>query len=281
MLDAAWKWLPKTAIFLNAQQGYIFYLNEAEATANNKASSYPAAWSRPGLRGLLTEKTSAMLALGYTNGFYARQRLDRRVLGQHLRRPVVHAASDDAQPHRRRLPARLSERGRSRRSRTTRPSTRRTSSRSRAGWRWTFRAATRTGTTGASSSTRCRWRPVGRTTSSRWARRSTTSSATGSTPVSAIRCSRTAATSRSVRIPEAADVCPARPDVLRLRRCMLGAVLRATWRCLALVCVGARVRGRLHHAAAALDRRRRGRARPKTASASTTRSTFACTARPS
>ena len=41
MLDAAWKWLPKTAIFVNAQQGYIFYLNEAEADANNKASSFP------------------------------------------------------------------------------------------------------------------------------------------------------------------------------------------------------------------------------------------------
>ena len=41
MLDAAWKWLPKTAIFLNAQQGFIFYLNEAEATANNKESSFP------------------------------------------------------------------------------------------------------------------------------------------------------------------------------------------------------------------------------------------------
>ena len=32
MLDAAWKWLPKTAIFVNAQQGYIFYLNEAQAS---------------------------------------------------------------------------------------------------------------------------------------------------------------------------------------------------------------------------------------------------------
>ena len=41
MLDAAWKWLPKTAIFVNVQQGYVFYLNEAEADANNKTSSFP------------------------------------------------------------------------------------------------------------------------------------------------------------------------------------------------------------------------------------------------
>jgi hypothetical protein len=70
MLDAAWKWLPKTALFFNAQQGYIFYLNDAEATANNKTSSFPLQLT-VGLRGLLTEKTSALLQLGYTNGFYS------------------------------------------------------------------------------------------------------------------------------------------------------------------------------------------------------------------
>jgi len=69
MLDGAWKWLPKTAVFVNAQQGYIFYLNEAQATANGKESSYPLLVTA-GLRGLLTEKTSATVALGYTNGFY-------------------------------------------------------------------------------------------------------------------------------------------------------------------------------------------------------------------
>lgn len=70
MLDGAWKWLPKTAIFLNAQQGYIFYLNDAEATANNKHSSFPLRVTA-GLRGLLTERTSAVLSLGYNNGFYS------------------------------------------------------------------------------------------------------------------------------------------------------------------------------------------------------------------
>ncbi|HEY7270400.1 MAG TPA: hypothetical protein VH951_11280, partial [Dehalococcoidia bacterium] len=70
MLDAAWKWLPKTAVFVNVQQGYVFYLNDAEAQLNNKHSSFPLT-ATAGLRGLLTEKTSAILQLGYMNGFYS------------------------------------------------------------------------------------------------------------------------------------------------------------------------------------------------------------------
>ena len=58
MLDAAWKWLPKTAIFVNAQQGYIFYLNQAQAAPATRTHRFRC-WSPPGLRGLLTEKTSA------------------------------------------------------------------------------------------------------------------------------------------------------------------------------------------------------------------------------
>jgi hypothetical protein len=74
MLDIAWKWLPKTAVFVNAQQGYIFYLNNDLSTmtmgAKQKVSSYPLVASA-GLRGLLTEKTAAVLTVGYTNGFYS------------------------------------------------------------------------------------------------------------------------------------------------------------------------------------------------------------------
>jgi hypothetical protein len=70
MLDGAWKWLPKTAIFANVQQGYVFYLNDTLATANGKVSSYPLR-ATVGLRGLLTSRTSAVLSLGYTNGFYS------------------------------------------------------------------------------------------------------------------------------------------------------------------------------------------------------------------
>ncbi len=75
MLDVAWKWLPKTAVFFNAQQGYVFYLND-NAIANPttgqgeaKSSSFPL-FVTVGLRGLLTEKTSAVFSVGYLNAFY-------------------------------------------------------------------------------------------------------------------------------------------------------------------------------------------------------------------
>jgi hypothetical protein len=64
-LDVAWKWLPKTAVFLDVQQGYVDYLD----TTATKFSSYPLRITT-GLRGLLTSKTSAVLSLGYVNGFY-------------------------------------------------------------------------------------------------------------------------------------------------------------------------------------------------------------------
>lgn len=70
MLDVAWKWLPKTAVFVNVQQGYVFYLNEAQAQAVGKVSSYPL-YATAGLRGLLTDRTAATLTVGYANGFYS------------------------------------------------------------------------------------------------------------------------------------------------------------------------------------------------------------------
>lgn len=66
LLDVSWKWLPKTAIFASVQQGYIFYLNDT----SQKVNSFPL-YVTAGLRGLLTEKTSAVFALGYVNGFYS------------------------------------------------------------------------------------------------------------------------------------------------------------------------------------------------------------------
>ncbi|HXJ22758.1 MAG TPA: hypothetical protein VMT03_21250, partial [Polyangia bacterium] len=74
MLDVAWKWLPKTAVFLNATQGYVFYLNDAFANPTTgasepKSSSFPL-YVTVGLRGLLTEKTSAVLSVGYMNALY-------------------------------------------------------------------------------------------------------------------------------------------------------------------------------------------------------------------
>jgi hypothetical protein len=70
LLDAAWKWLPKTAIFASARQGYVFYFDSGATGPTAKPSSFPLL-ATAGLRGLLTEKTAAVLALGYTNGFYS------------------------------------------------------------------------------------------------------------------------------------------------------------------------------------------------------------------
>jgi hypothetical protein len=75
MLDGAWKWLPKTAIFITARQGYVFYWEPVPqnpampTTMTTKPSSYPLLVTT-GLRGLLTERTSAVVAIGYMNGFY-------------------------------------------------------------------------------------------------------------------------------------------------------------------------------------------------------------------
>jgi hypothetical protein len=66
MLDVSWKWLPKTAIFVQANQGYISYLNDASP----KQPSYPLRVFA-GLRGLVTPKLTALAALGYLNGFYS------------------------------------------------------------------------------------------------------------------------------------------------------------------------------------------------------------------
>src|SRR5262249_24704694 len=76
MLDTSWKWLPKTAIFLQATQGWVTYLNSAAAnTGANpmvqaKVDSYPL-HVFAGLRGLITQKTTALVALGYANAFYS------------------------------------------------------------------------------------------------------------------------------------------------------------------------------------------------------------------
>ena len=70
MLDVAWKWLPKTAIFLNVSQSYVDYFNQTAAANNSIANSYPL-YVTAGLRGLLTEKTSAVLTVGYVNAFYS------------------------------------------------------------------------------------------------------------------------------------------------------------------------------------------------------------------
>lgn len=74
MVDLSWRWLPKTALYLQVRQGYVVYLNnDASASSladNGKSSSFPLR-AVVGIRGLMTEKTSISLALGYQNAFYS------------------------------------------------------------------------------------------------------------------------------------------------------------------------------------------------------------------
>jgi hypothetical protein len=65
-LDVSWKWLPKTAVFVQANQGYVSYLS---TNSEGKVPSYPLRVFA-GLRGLITPKLTAILSLGYVNGFY-------------------------------------------------------------------------------------------------------------------------------------------------------------------------------------------------------------------
>jgi len=76
MLDLSWRWLPKTALYVQVRQGYVKYLNQdANAsglvpdTLGKKQTSYPLR-AVVGIRGLITDKTSVALAVGYQNGFY-------------------------------------------------------------------------------------------------------------------------------------------------------------------------------------------------------------------
>lgn len=66
MLDLSWKWLPKTALFVDIRQGFVSYLH----SNSGKVSSFPL-HATIGIRGLITEKTSIGLSLGYSNGFYS------------------------------------------------------------------------------------------------------------------------------------------------------------------------------------------------------------------
>jgi hypothetical protein len=70
MLDFSWKWLPKTAVFIQGRQGYVQYFNDGSGSGISKVSSYPLHVTI-GLRGLITEKLSVGLAVGYANAFYS------------------------------------------------------------------------------------------------------------------------------------------------------------------------------------------------------------------
>jgi hypothetical protein len=66
VLDMSWRWLPKTALYVQAAQGMITYLD----STTTQRGSYPLK-AILGLRGLLTPKLALNVAGGYTNGFYS------------------------------------------------------------------------------------------------------------------------------------------------------------------------------------------------------------------
>ena len=65
LLDAGWRWLPKTSIYVQVAQGVVNYFNDS-----TRPTSYPLR-TLAGLRGLLTEKLSVNLGAGYSNAFYS------------------------------------------------------------------------------------------------------------------------------------------------------------------------------------------------------------------
>jgi len=67
MLDASWKWLPKTALFVNVRGGDITFFQEGRSTSAPLRAT-------AGLRGLITNKLALNLAAGYGNGFYSNGR---------------------------------------------------------------------------------------------------------------------------------------------------------------------------------------------------------------
>lgn len=66
VLDIAWRWLPKTAFFVQAAQGMVNYLHKN----TGRIDSYPLRVTG-GMRGLLTEKLAINLGAGYVNTFYS------------------------------------------------------------------------------------------------------------------------------------------------------------------------------------------------------------------
>jgi hypothetical protein len=68
MLDGSWRWLPKTALFLQVGAGYIQYLDD-QAEAAGKENSIPYR-ALAGLRGLVTPKLTINMSAGFADAVY-------------------------------------------------------------------------------------------------------------------------------------------------------------------------------------------------------------------
>jgi hypothetical protein len=69
MVDVGWKWLPKTALFLQVGGGYTHFLYTSAPGSAGRESSYPLR-ALGGIRGLLSPKTTVNLGAGYATAFY-------------------------------------------------------------------------------------------------------------------------------------------------------------------------------------------------------------------
>jgi hypothetical protein len=68
-LDTSWKWLPKTALFLQGGVGYVHYLEGDVARERGKRNSIPYR-VLTGLRGLVTPKISTAISVGFGDAIY-------------------------------------------------------------------------------------------------------------------------------------------------------------------------------------------------------------------
>ncbi len=69
LLEGNWRWLPKTALYLQFQSAIIDYL-KPDSGGQPRSNSYPLT-VLTGVRGLITEKVAADLGVGYTTSFYS------------------------------------------------------------------------------------------------------------------------------------------------------------------------------------------------------------------
>src|SRR5205814_10107778 len=72
MLDISWKWLPKTALFLQGGAAYVHYFkpDAPGSTMTDPREDSTQVRGLLGLRGLLTPKTTLNLQAGYQTAFY-------------------------------------------------------------------------------------------------------------------------------------------------------------------------------------------------------------------
>lgn len=71
MFDVGWKWLPKTALFMQAGGAYVHYLEPmAMGSAITGRGDSTHVRATLGLRGLVTPKTTINVSAGYATAFY-------------------------------------------------------------------------------------------------------------------------------------------------------------------------------------------------------------------